>query len=378
MTDTAKACLTPHIIADYAELCALWSSCDALYGNAQSFDWINTWLDHVNTDSFVAVLCMGDVPVLMAPLEPVIVSGTHILRYPGGTHANCNFPWLNRSLAHTIDDASVYALVVAIGDAKPETDVISLTRQLPSLSGFSNPLLRLKSEKNHNPVLTASLDAGFDAVLKHGNAKRKLKKHRQHERRYNENGGWRIYTPGSRGESDQILDIFFTLKAHRFRQMGINNPFADSAIQAFFKELFGNAIGRDKREFELKALEVDGKTRSIIGKVFSENGPTVEFNAIADDELVTASPGEFLFFEDIKGICDTGLSHYSFGIGDEPYKREWCDIEACVYDTIIPLTLKGRAFTVLQSARKKLAAKIKGNPRLWQLVKRLRSKVAGR
>ncbi len=160
--------------------------------------------------------------------------------------------------------------------------------------------------------------------------------------------------------------------------MGINNPFADSAIQAFFKELFGNAIGRDKREFELKALEVDGKTRSIIGKVFSENGPTVEFNAIADDELVTASPGEFLFFEDIKGICDTGLSHYSFGIGDEPYKREWCNIEACVYDTVVPLTLKGRSYTVLQSARKKLVAKIKRNPRLWQFVKRLRSKVAGR
>lgn len=377
MTDNAKACLTPHIIADYAELRALWSSCDALYGNAQSFEWINTWRDHVNTDSFVAVLRMGNVPVLMLPLEPVIVGGTHILRYPGGTHANCNFPWLNRSLAHTIDDASVDALVVAIGKQKPEADVISLTRQLPSLSTFSNPLLRLKSEKNHNPVLTASLDAGFDAVLKHGNAKRKLKKHRQHERRYNENGGWRIYTPDCGRESDQILDIFFTLKAHRFRQMGIKNPFADSAIQAFFKELFGDAIGREKTDFELKALEVDGKIRSIIGKVFSEDGPTVEFNAIADDELVTASPGEFLFFEDIKSSCDTGLSHYSFGIGDEPYKREWCDIEACVYDTVIPLTLKGRAYTVLQFARKKLAAKIKGNPRLWQFVKHLRSKVAG-
>jgi len=378
VTDKATARLTPRIIADYAELHALWFSSEALYGNAQSFEWIDAWRNQVNPDSFVAALFLGDTPALMLPLESIVVSGARILRYPGGTHANCNFPWLNRSLAHTIDDAELDALVSAICREKREVDVISLTRQLHSLSGLSNPLLRLKSQKNHNPVLTASLDGSFDVVLKRGNAKRKLKKHRQHERRYNENGGWRIYSPKRRDESDQILDIFFALKAHRFRQMGINNPFADYAVQAFFKELFGNSIGCEKTAFELKALEVDGKIRSVIGKVVSEAGPTVEFNAIADDELVTASPGEFLFFEDIQSSCDAGLSHYSFGIGDEPYKREWCNIEACVYDTVVPLTSKGRAFKALLSVQKKLAARIKGNPRLWQVVKRLRKQFARR
>lgn len=365
-------------MTDYAQLRAVWSLRDSLHGNTQSFDWIDTWRTHVNANSMIAALFSNDTPVLMLPLETMTVSGVSILRYPGGTHANCNFPWLNRSLAALVNRTALDALIAEIHRIRPETDVIALTRQLPSLSGHSNPLLGIKSDKNHNPVLMASLNAGFDAVLQRGNAKRKLKKHRQHERRYNENGGWRIFTPGTREESEQMLDIFFALKAHRFRQMGINDPFAEPAVQQFFKALFGNATSVENARFELKALEVDGKIRSIIGKTLSDDGPTAEFNAIADDELMTASPGEFLFFEDIKSSCDSLLPHYSFGIGDEPYKRDWCDIETCIYDTVIPLTMKGKAFTALQSVRKILASKIKGNPRLWHLVKLLRSKLGRR
>lgn len=65
-----------------------------------------------------------------------------------------------------------------------------------------------------------------------------------------------------------------------------------------------------------------------------------------------------------------------FGIGDEPYKLEWCDVQACAYDTIIAFTSKGRIFTELQSVREKLAATSNGKPKLWQFAKRLRSKLA--
>lgn len=374
MNDEARASLTPCLITEYAQLREVWSKPGVLHGNAQTFDWIDCWRRHVNPDSLVAGLIAGDTPVMLLPLEAVSVNGTRVLRYPGGSHANCNFPWLDGS----VDDASVGLLVSAIRAARPDIDVLSLTRQLPSLSGQDNPLLQLKSVENPNPVLAASLDSGFDAVLERSNAKRKLKKHRQHGRRYEEAGGWRIYAPQFREETDQLLDTFFALKAHRFRQMGISDPFDDAHIQAFFKELYGEAARKQRPRYQLQILEVTGKVRSLIGKTFSKDSPTVEFSAIADDELMTASPGEFLFYEDIKKSCDAGLSLYSFGIGDEPYKREWCDIESNVYDTIVPLTLKGNAFTALQSVRSKVVATVKGNPRLWQMAKALRSKLAKR
>ncbi len=366
-----KAALTPHLITGYAQLLAIWEKPSAVHGNAQSFEWIDSWRRHVNADSFVAGLFDGDVAVLLLPLEAVRVNGVRILRYPGGSHANCNFPWLDG----LVDKAALDALVLAIRKARPDSDVLSLTRQLPSLCGWKNPLLQLASSENPNPVLAASLDQGFDEVLERSNAKRKLKKHRQHGRRYEEAGGWRIFRPKSCEETDRTLDLFFELKAHRFQQMGISDPFAPAEIQAFFKDYYGNAIEAQNAGCELQVLEVSGKVRSLIGKTFSKDGPTVEFSAIADDELMTASPGEFLFYEDMKRSCETGVPVYSFGIGDEPYKREWCDIESHIYDTIIPLSVKGRAFTVLQSALSKIVAKVKGNPRLWQLAKALRARL---
>ena len=374
MTDKARASLTPRLITDYAQQRDFWSKPDALHGNAQSFDWIDCWRRHVNPDSLVAGLFTDDAPVMLLPLEAVSVSGTNMLRYPGGSHANCNFPWLDGA----VDHASLDRLVLTIRAARPDIDVLSLTRQLPSLSGRDNPLLTLKSIQNPNPVLAASLINGFEAVLERSNAKRKLKKHRQHGRRYEEAGGWRIYAPKSHEESDAIFDTFFTLKAHRFRQMGISDPFAEAHIQTFFKELYGKEAGKQNAGYGLKILEVGGKIRSLIGKTFSKDGPTVEFSAIADDELMTASPGEFLFYEDMKVHCQAGVPIYSFGIGDEPYKREWCDIESNVYDTVIPLTAKGKTFTVAQAIRSKIVATIKGNPRLWQFTKTLRSKLAKR
>jgi CelD/BcsL family acetyltransferase involved in cellulose biosynthesis len=374
VTDKVTVSLTPRLITDYEQLRDIWSKPDAVHGNAQSFDWFDCWRRQVNADSFVAGLFAGNEPIMLLPLEILRMNGARVLRYPGGSHANCNFPWLDGQ----VDYKSIENLVTAIRKVRPDVDVLSLTRQLPSLSGRDNPLLQTKSAENPNPVLAASIACGFESVLERSNAKRKLKKHRQHGRRYEEAGGWRIYRPESRLQSEQALDAFFALKAHRFRQMGISDPFAEANIQAFFKQLYSHAAEQQSPNFELQVLEVNGKIRSLIGKSISKSGPTVEFSAIADDELMTASPGEFLFYEDIKKNCESGRDIYSFGIGDEPYKREWCDIQSSIYDTIIPLTAKGKAFTVLQSARSKMVAAIKGNPRLWQLAKTMRSKLARR
>ncbi len=367
-----------RILTDFSEIGRLWKDAGAIHGAPQSLAWIDNWRAFVNADSFVVGLFRGSTPILLVPLEAVIHKGVKIARYPGGTHANCNFPWLRKEYGSVPGCEAVRQMVGAIRKARPDIDALSLTRQLAELQGTPNPLLVLERGINPNPVLAVSLDAGFDAVLDRTNRKRKLKKHRQHGRRYEENGGWRITSARSHAETAEVLDLFFAMKAQRFRQMGISDPFADGNVRNFFNAFFREGLTKDGELNELRFLEVGGTIRSIIGKVFGIAGPTVEFGAIAQDELMTASPGEFLFFEDISRSCDQGHSIYSFGIGDEPYKREWCDIELTIYDTLVPLSAKGKLFTALQSARNAVAGSLKRNPRLWGLAKTLRSRFAKR
>lgn len=367
-----------RILTDFSEIGQLWNNATAVHGAPQSLEWVNGWRVLVNADSFVAGIFADGRPVLLVPLEVVTQNGAKIARYPGGSHANCNFPWLQKEYDGFLGRETVRQLIETIRKARPDIDALSLTRQFSELQGAINPLLALAKAPNPNPVLAASLDGGFDAVLDRANRKRKLKKHRQHSRRYEESGGWKIAAPQNRAESDTILDLYFAMKAKRFRKMGIRDPFADENVRNFFKAFFGEKLAKAQNQNELRFLEVGGTVRSIIGKLFGHTGPTVEFAAIAEDELMTASPGEFLFFEDISRSCDEGRSIYSFGIGDEPYKREWCDIERTIYDTLVPLSAKGKLFTALQSASNAIAGNLKRNPRLWRLAKTLRSRFAKR
>ncbi|TIU15883.1 MAG: GNAT family N-acetyltransferase, partial [Mesorhizobium sp.] len=130
----------------------------------------------------------------------------------------------------------------------------------------------------------------------------------------------------------------------------------------------------DKPSFVLHGLEVAGKLRAVTGSSRSGKRLICEFGAIADDDLAHASPGDFLFFDNIEEACERGFDVYDFSVGDEPYKRLWCDIETQHFEVLIPLTMKGRAlvFVLRQGAR--LKTFVKNSPTIWKLTKMLRRK----
>ena len=68
---------------------------------------------------------------------------------------------------------------------------------------------------------------------------------------------------------------------------------------------------------------------------------------------------------------------WSFSVGDEPYKRLWCDIETQHFEVLVPLTLKGRALALVLQQGARLKAFIKNSPTIWKLTKMLRRKAAG-
>lgn len=83
--------------------------------------------------------------------------------------------------------------------------------------------------------------------------------------------------------------------------------------------------------------------RAITGSIRCHDRLICEFGAIADDDMAFASPGEFLFFDNIEEACLQGYAVYDFSVGDEHYKRLWCDLEIAQFDVLVPLTAKGRA-----------------------------------
>ncbi|TGT73009.1 GNAT family N-acetyltransferase [bacterium M00.F.Ca.ET.159.01.1.1] len=359
-------------LVDYAQFCA-----SALYAPAQSASWVSKWAAATGADIIVATLACDGRPALSLALEVIRRGPFKVARFPGGRHANGNFAATEPRLLPAIDGPAIRSMFKAIAGTRPDIDLISLERLLPDLDGVANPLAALPSFPSPNLALAVDLDGGFDALLSRASGKRKRKKHRSQTRKFEAIGTFRRIEARTPEEVDSLLGAFLDMKEVRLAKMGIANVFGDAAVRAFFRALFTDALAEEKPSFLLHGLDVAGKLRAVTGSSRSGKRLICEFGAIADDDLAFTSPGDFLFFDNIQEACELGFDVYDFSVGDEPYKRLWCDIEVQHFEALAPLTLKGHALAAAMRQGALGKAFIKNNPTIWKLTKMLRRKAAG-
>ncbi len=346
----------------------------AISSPSQSPAWVSAWAGEADPGLIVATLSADGRPQMILALEIVRAGPFRVARFPGGRHANGNFPLLAAS--ETVSPAAIEAIFSAIGRTRPDIDLIALERLADSIGGATNPLLVLPHAPSPNLALAVDLDGGFEALLSRSSGKRKRKKHRSQTRKFETAGGFRLITAATPEDCDRLLAEFFEMKRDRFAKMGVADVFAESSVKAFFRRLFVGALGPDRPDFVLDALEVGGKLRAVTGSSRCGGRLICEFGAIREDDLAQASPGDFLFFENIHRACRDGYSVYDFSVGDEPYKRLWCNIESRQFDVLVPMTAKGRVLAVARRTINRAKAWVKNNRKLWVLVKKLRKRGA--
>jgi CelD/BcsL family acetyltransferase involved in cellulose biosynthesis len=349
--------------AEYAEFCGL-----VPHATPQSPSFVSAWADEPDADMVMASIAEAGQTSMMLVLEVVRDGAAVVARHPGGRHANGSFP----AFAGTGPSDLREGLAEAVRRARPEIDLVLLERNEREREGRANPLLGAGCSQSPNVALAVNLEGGFDATLERASGKRKLKKHRAQIRKFEAAGGYRCYRAATAGEVDALLDGFYAMKAERFRHMGITDVFADAGVKRAFRRMFVGALDRDNPDFILHGLEVGGRLRAVTACSVSGGRITCEFSAFWVDELSSASPGEFLFFEDVRRACEDGLAVYDFGVGDEPYKRTWCDIENRHFDFYLPLTARGHAISATRRATGAVKRAVKENRTLWSIVKRLR------
>ena len=371
MSDASKRCpcaiqttaASQDALRRYAELAGE----GALFAPAQSPAWISAWVRAVSPDSLLVIIEADGRPVMGLALEVVRKGPFRIARLMGGRHANANFPPLQTGAI--ID---IHAVVSRIALARPDIDLLELDRLVGDRDGIANPLLALPHAPSPNLALAVDLSSGFEALLRRSGSTRKRKKHRAQARKLEAAGGFRRVEAGSPHEVARLFDAFLDMKASRFREAGIPNVFAPAEVQHFFTTLFKDSLSVTPKPFVLHGLEVGGRLRAVTGSSRMDGRITCEFGAIADDELAHASPGDFLFFQNIEEACAESLSVYDFGVGDEPYKRSWCDMEVRHWDVMVPLGAKGRLLAIALRLQRRLVEAVKSHPRLWRLAKAVR------
>ena len=92
------------------------------------------------------------------------------------------------------------------------------------------------------------------------------------------------------------------------------------------------------------------------------------FNTYTLGENARHSPGLVLLMHMVAECADRGLRSFDIGVGRAHYKSSFCQEPEPLFDTFLPLTLRGRlaagAFSTAFAAKRM----IKQNPALWSAV----------
>jgi CelD/BcsL family acetyltransferase involved in cellulose biosynthesis len=88
---------------------------NACFAPPQSPQWAEAWLSAAGGNGLVAILRRDGVPAMALALEIVVQGPLRFARFPGGQHANGNFPALHASWSGSAEhEAGIRALLAAI------------------------------------------------------------------------------------------------------------------------------------------------------------------------------------------------------------------------------------------------------------------------
>lgn len=370
-SDRATAAFAATVHANAHSFAKACGSLD-LFAPPQSALWVSSWIEACRPDAVLVTVERNGRPVFGFGLEVERKGPVKVARVLGLSHANGNFFPTSGALPQADDHACVVAAIQAVRAARPDIHALMFERQLSSLRGRANPILTLPSQASPNVALSLDLSPGFEAVLDANSGARKRKRHRYQARKLEAIGTVRRFRPRSADEVARVCTAFFEMKAVKLRQMGIADVFEPEPVRAFFGKLFAGSAQSQEPQFVLDAIEVDGKIRAVTGSSLCGDRLICDFAGYAEGDTTGASPGDYLLFENIKDAAAAGFAVYDLGVGDEPYKRSWCEIETWQQDAFVALTAAGSALGFVESAKTRLKSAIKGNARLWSLVKTAR------
>ena len=83
-------------------------------------------------------------------------------------------------------------------------------------------------------------------------------------------------------------------------------------------------------------------------------------------------PGRAHLHELLRHAIEHDIRDFDFTIGDEPYKRDWADVEVQLYDHLQAATLRGAVVVAMIHAFRRTKRLIKTTPALWHAYSKAR------
>jgi CelD/BcsL family acetyltransferase involved in cellulose biosynthesis len=347
----------------------------------QTFNWLSAWQRHIGAPSGVKPAIVigrrGDDILFLLPLAIERGVLTRRLTFLGQPLCDYNAPLLAPDFSRTVGDgfANLWRDIRALLQATPALrhDTIALGKMPAKVGAQANPMLSLDVQLNPSNAYETDLGSNWEKFYTEKRSSSTRRRDRTKLKKLGEMGDVRFVHPDD-GDIGRTLETLVQQKTKSFARMGVANLFAKPGHAAFYRELA--TAPQMHGLVHLSRLDVGGTWAAVnLGLTFRD----CYYHILAsydDGEVSRFGPGAAHLRELLKFAIERGLKRFDFTIGDEPYKRDWCDTEQHLYDYSAAATLRGWPETALALGKRSAKRMIKHSAPLWNMVVRVRTTLA--
>jgi CelD/BcsL family acetyltransferase involved in cellulose biosynthesis len=345
----------------------------------QRFDFLEQWQHQVGEREgvrpFIVIAYDKErQPLLLLPLGIKREHGARVARFLGGKHVTFNMALWDGDFARDAAKADLDALMSGIG-AHALADVLALTQQPQRWLDVPNPMSLLPHQASANDCPLLKMVPGAPPASRISNSFRRRLKGK--ERKLQSLPGYGYRLAGNDAEIEHLLDWFFTIKPQRMAAQKLPNVFADPGVEDFIRGACVAQLAGGGHAIDIHALQCDDEVIAIFAGVADGHRFSMMFNTYTLSGNSKYSPGLILMRDIIDHYAERGITSLDLGIGSDDYKRLFCKDDEPIFDSFIPLSLRGKVAAAALSSFTRLKRLVKHTPALMQMAQRVRSALHG-
>lgn len=347
----------------------------------QTFAWVAAWQRNVGTrrGTAPAVVIGRELDGRLLFILPLAIETNGPLRrlmWLGSGLCDYNAPLLAASCC---DRMSAERFVLAWRDVlallqasrRFRFDLVDLQQMPESVGAQRNPFLDLAVSAHPSGAYVARLDADWEAFYAARRSASTRKRERRQLKHLAEHGEVRLVEVAGEPELADTLAILIAQKSRAFARMGVEDLFTRPGYREFYLDVADDPALRGT----VHVSRLDVGAVPVAANVGLEHRDCyyLILSSYDDGELARFGPGRAHLHELIRRAIGRGLRHFDFTVGDEPYKRDWADMELRLHDHLAAATLRGHVAVVLIAAFRRTKRLIKQSPMLWPVFSKARA-----
>jgi CelD/BcsL family acetyltransferase involved in cellulose biosynthesis len=366
-----------ELLGDMGEAETVWRGLEhssQFFTPYQRFDFLAAWQRRVGEREgirpFIVIACDKDrQPLLLLPLGVKRESGARVARFLGGKHATFNMALWRKDFASAATAADLGALMSGIR-AHAQADVLALTQQPRRWLDLPNPFALLPHQPSANDCPLLTMEPGAPPASRVSKSFRSRLKGKERKLQSLPGYGYRLAT--SDADIKHLLDWFFTIKPQRMAAQQLPNVFADPGIEEFIRDACMTQLAGGGHAIDIHALECDEEVIAIFAGVADANRFSMMFNTYTLSGNAKYSPGLILMRDIIDHYAERGTTSLDLGIGSDDYKRLFCKDDEPIFDSFVPLSIRGKIAAAGLSGLMRAKRLVKQTPALMQIAQRVR------